>query len=49
MENFNSSSNDIKFTDEFHREKIYFFDFTAISSYDKLMNNVYTKPTDCHQ
>ena len=49
MEGFNSFSHGIKFTYEFDKESISFSDLKVISSDDKLMTSLYSKPTDCHQ
>ena len=48
MEDFNSVSYDIKFTYEFDKENMPFLDLEVISSNDKLMTSLYSKPTDCH-
>ena len=49
MEDFNSVSYDIKFTYEFDKENMPFLDLEVISSNDKLMTSLYSKPTDCHR
>ena len=49
MEAFNSFSHDIKFTCCFDKEIVSFLDLKVISSNGKLMNSLYSKPTDCHQ
>ena len=49
MEDFNSFSDDIKFTYEFVKENISFFDFKVISSNGKLIAILCSKPTDCYQ
>ena len=49
MENFNSFSDNIKFTCEFDKGSISFLDLKVISSNGKLMTSPYSKPTDCHQ
>ena len=49
MEDFNSFSDDIKFTYEFDKESIFFLDIKVISSNGKLITSLYSKPTDCHQ
>ena len=49
MEDFNSFSNDIKFTYEFDKESMSFLDHKVISSNAKVTASLYSKPTDCHQ
>ena len=49
LEDFNSFSDDIKFTYEFDKKCISFLDLKVISSNGRLMTSLYTKPTDCHQ
>ena len=49
LEDFNSFSDDIKFTYEFDKKCISFLDLKVISSNGRLMTSLYSKPTDCHQ
>ena len=49
MKDFNSFSDDIKFTFEFDKRSISFLDLKVFSSNGKLMTSLYSIPTDCHQ
>ena len=50
MENFNSFSDDIKFTYEFDKERVSFLDLKVIPSNGKLiLTSLYSKLTDYHQ
>ena len=49
MAEFNSFSDDIKFTYEYDKETISFLDLQVVSSNGKLITSLYSKPTDCHQ
>ena len=49
MAEFNSFSDDIKFTYEYDKETISFLDLQVVLSNGKLITSLYSKPTDCHQ
>ena len=49
MSEFNLFIDDIKFTYKYNKDTISFLDLKIISSNDKLITILYSKPTDCHQ